>query len=213
MRLQDQAGAEKTTVLRLVAGLMQPTVGTVRLGCAADRIACCFQDARLLPWRTLRGNVELPLELNGIARVERCARAEDALARVGLGDAIDRLPRACSGGMRMRASVARALVVETRGVAARRTVLARLDEVTRESLQKMLLELWKSDRMTIFLVTHSIREAVFLAGQVSVMSATGEIAETIEVDLPKRNNETRTSQAFNEFVRRCTDVLRAGARA
>ena len=208
LALTGPSGCGKTTLLRLVAGLDRPTAGRVAVG--EGRVAYCFQDARLLPWRTLQRNVELPLELDGVEPEERSRRARAALERVGLGDAIDRLPNACSGGMVMRASVARALVVSP-DLLLLDEPFGALDEVTREELDEMLLRLWETDRMTVLLVTHSIREAVFLSRRVVVLGGSpGRIVEQCDIDLVKDDPGLRTGAAFNEQVRRLQLALQDG---
>jgi len=207
--LTGPSGCGKTTLLRLVAGLDRPTAGRIVVGEA--RVAYCFQDARLLPWRTLQRNVELPLELDGVESGERASRARAALERVGLGDATDRLPNACSGGMVMRASVARALVVSP-DLLLLDEPFGALDEVTREELDEMLLRLWETDRMTVLLVTHSIREAVFLSQRVVVLGGSpGRVIEDCGIDLRKDDPDLRTGAAFNEQIRRLQLALQDGA--
>lgn len=208
--LTGASGCGKTTILRLVAGLDRATSGRVEV--EPTRLGYCFQDHRLLPWRSLLANVALPLELAGVDRSERLDRAAKALERVGLADALDRLPAACSGGMCMRASVARALV-DGPELLLLDEPFGALDEVTREELDDMLLRLWQTDGMTVLLVTHSIREAVYLAGRVSVMATgPGRILHEQAIELGPRDPETRTGVAFNEQVRSLQRVL-AGASA
>ncbi len=209
LALTGPSGCGKTTVLRQVAGLDRPTSGTVTV--SSGRTAYCFQDARLLPWRSLQRNVELPLELEGVDPAERARRARVALERVGLGRALDRLPHACSGGMRMRASVARALVVEP-DLLLLDEPFGALDEVTREELDEMLLELWTSDRMTVLLVTHSIREAVYLAEDIIVMAAEpGRIVDRRTIEFGERTPDLRTSPEFNAQVRALQHALQTAA--
>ncbi|MDG2031927.1 MAG: ABC transporter ATP-binding protein [Phycisphaerales bacterium] len=207
--LTGPSGCGKTTILRLIAGLDQPSSGRVTV--RPRRLAYCFQDHRLLPWRTLEANVALPLELNGVPSAERAERARVALERVGLESARDRLPAACSGGMCMRASVARALV-DTPDLLLLDEPFGALDEVTREELDDMLLGLWDSDGMTILLVTHSIREATYLARRVSVMGVDpGRIILEQSIHLGVRDQDTRTGAPFNEQVRILQQALEHGA--
>ena len=207
--LTGPSGCGKTTLLRQVAGLDRPSSGNVHVG--AESMAYCFQDARLLPWRSLVRNVELPLELAGVDKIQRRERAVDALDRVGLKDAMNRLPQVCSGGMRMRASVARALVVRP-SLLLLDEPFGSVDEVTRGELDDMLLELWRADRMTILLVTHSISEAVYLAERVVVMATDpGRIIDEVTIELDERSLVTRTSGPFNDYVRHVQEALLASA--
>ena len=207
--LTGPSGCGKTTILRLIAGLDQPTSG--RLTVRPRRLAYCFQDHRLLPWRSLQANVALPLELSGVSTAERHDRARVALQRVGLEAARDRLPAACSGGMCMRASVARALV-DSPDLLLLDEPFGALDEVTREELDDVLLELWAADGMTVLLVTHSIREATYLASRVQVMACDpGRIILEQPIDLGTRDRDTRTGAPFNEQVRVLQHALEQGA--
>jgi len=215
--LTGPSGCGKTTILRIVAGLEQPSSGSVSLGGSHGvqgmDVACCFQDPRLLPWRSVVRNVELPLELIGIDPALRRSRAEEALERVGLADAMHRFPRQLSGGMRMRASLARALVVKP-GLLLLDEPFSALDEVTREQLDDELIRLWSEDGMTVLMVTHSLREAVYLAREVVVLTpGPGRIVGKCAVDLGVRDERTRTSAAFNEQVRHVQSLLREGAGA
>lgn len=215
LALTGPSGCGKTTILRLVAGLDAPSSGFVRLdgGAPADAsgVACCFQDPRLLPWRNVQRNVELPLELLGVESAERRTRAREVIDRVGLTEAARRLPHQLSGGMRMRASLARALVVRPR-ILLLDEPFGALDEVTREQLDDELVRLWMEDQMTVMLVTHSIREAVYLAEDVVVMTpGPGRIVGKFEIDIGSRNEQTRTSASFNDQVRLVQASLREGS--
>jgi NitT/TauT family transport system ATP-binding protein len=169
--LLGPSGCGKSTLLRMVAGLETPTSGTVHFGTgsAQPRTAYVFQDAHLLPWRTVLANVTLPLELEHVDREQRRRRAADALASVGLADFVNRYPAELSGGMRMRVSLARALVTEPELLLLDEPFAA-LDEITRQSLDESLRALWKSRGMTTVFVTHSIAEATYLAQRVVVFS-------------------------------------------
>jgi NitT/TauT family transport system ATP-binding protein len=165
------SGCGKSTLLRIIAGLDRPTAGSLELAAASrdHQIAYVFQDAHLLPWRNVLGNVALPLELIGIKKSQRLAAAADALAQVGLADAPRRYPAQLSGGMKMRVSLARALVT-------RPTLLlldepfAALDEITRQKLDEQLRNLWIAHHMTVIFVTHSTAEATFLADRAIVLT-------------------------------------------
>jgi len=203
------SGCGKSTLLRLVAGLDLPQAGRVRVERAQGRVAYVFQDAHLLPWRNVLANVELPLELKGAPRGERRQAAQAALAQVGLGDALQRFPAQLSGGMRMRASLARALVTEPRLLLLDEPFAA-LDELTRSRLDEELYELWRRRRMTVLFVTHSLVEAAFLAQRVVVLSPRpARVVAEVGVALPEaRTASLRTTVAFNQLVRRLAGVVR-----
>jgi NitT/TauT family transport system ATP-binding protein len=171
------SGCGKSTLLRIVAGLDRPTAGTIgwleqgTTGEAeeARSIAYVFQDAHLLPWRSVLRNVTLPLELAGGGRAEAESIARATLEQVGLEEAVDRYPAELSGGMRMRVSLARALVVRPRLLLLDEPFAA-LDEITRQELDDQLRTLWLANGMTVIFVTHSTNEATFLAARALVLS-------------------------------------------
>jgi NitT/TauT family transport system ATP-binding protein len=174
--LVGPSGSGKSTLLRLVAGLDAPTSGRITVEPASERpsagsaaAAFVFQDAHLLPWRSVLDNVALPLELLGVERNEARRRAEAPLVDVELGDALGRFPDQLSGGMRMRVSIARALVTEPELLLLDEPFAA-LDELTRQRLEERLRALWMARRMTVLFVTHSLSEAVFLAERALVFS-------------------------------------------
>lgn len=181
-------GCGKTTLLRIIAGLDEADGGSVQIGRGASaraRIAYVFQDAHLLPWRNALHNVALPLELRGMARAERLAAAGEAIARVGLADAQRLYPAQLSGGMRMRVSLARALVTQP-SLLLLDEPFAALDELTRNALDEQLLDLWHSRDMTVIFVTHSIVEATFLAQRAIVLTRRpARIALDHGIDLPE----------------------------
>lgn len=191
--LVGPSGCGKSTLLRLMAGLLAPTEGDVVR--TADEIGFVFQDPTLMPWASVADNVALPLRIrDGEADP---ARIGDALARVGLDGFGRSYPRALSGGMRMRASIARAIVTNP-GLLLMDEPFAALDEFTRFRLNDDLRALWKRNRWTVVFVTHSIREAVFLSERVVVMSPRpGRVVADVTVDLPEaRDAATRASHAF-----------------
>ncbi len=183
-------GSGKSTLLRLIGGLLVPDSGEVRIGDepvegADPRVGIVFQEPRLLPWRDVLGNVALPLELAGLPRRRREARARELLELVELRGFDEARPHQLSGGMRQRAAVARALVREP-GVLLLDEPFSALDALTRERLDLELLRLWERTHTTIVLVTHDIVEAVFLADRVLVLSARpGRVVADIPVELPR----------------------------
>ncbi len=181
------SGCGKSTLLRLIAGLDAPTSGVIKLSEPVMRsgIAYVFQDAHLLPWRNVLRNVALPLELMNISRDERQDRALEALEQVGLSDAVGRYPAQLSGGMRMRVSLARALITNPRLLLLDEPFAA-LDEITRQRLDEQLRGLWMDRGMTVVFVTHSTAEAVFLADRAIVMTKRpGRIMLDQPIDLPR----------------------------
>jgi len=203
------SGCGKSTLLRIIAGLDHPTDGVVEL----DRhgIAYVFQDAHLLPWRTVLGNAALPLELMGVARSQRLAAAKNALERIGLADAMDRYPAQLSGGMKMRVSLARALVTEPKLLLLDEPFAA-LDEITRQKLDEQLRTLWAAHGMTVLFVTHSTNEAAFLADRAVVLTRRpARIVEDIRLDLPpQRTAALRAEARFAAATRLIYQALERG---
>jgi NitT/TauT family transport system ATP-binding protein len=187
--LLGPSGCGKSTLLRFISGLDTPSQGSISVAAGA-RLAFVFQDAQLLPWRSVLDNVALPLELSGVSRVEARQRARAPLADVELSDVLERYPDQLSGGMRMRVSIARALVTEP-------SILL-LDELTRQRLDERLRALWLVRRMTVIFVTHALAEAAYLADRALVMSRRpGSIVLDHALLLPEqRGLELRTSLAF-----------------
>ncbi len=187
------SGCGKSTLLRMIARLLELDGGRITIQ-PDERFqtSFVFQDAHLLPWRTVLDNVALPLELMGTAREERYATARTALQHVSLYDAEDRYSAQLSGGMRMRVSLARALVTEPRLLLLDEPFAA-LDEITRFRLDTQLRELWRTRGITVIFVTHSISEAAFLANRAVVMTKRGGgIKLDRRLDLPlERDDELR----------------------
>jgi len=209
------SGCGKSTLLRLVADLIAPSTGTVTVagkpaGTARKEQAygIAFQQAGLFEWRTVRKNVELPLELRGLSRSERAAKAEEMLALVGLADFAGHYPAQLSGGMQQRVAIARALAVQP-PLLLMDEPFGALDEMTRERLQTELLGICAATGTSTVFVTHSISEAVFLSNRVVVMSARpGRITASIEVDLPARDETVRQSERYFEYVTSVRQALR-----
>jgi NitT/TauT family transport system ATP-binding protein len=184
------SGCGKTTLLKVIAGLLPPASGTVRVDGAPIRApgrdrAMVFQSAALLPWRTVAGNVVYGLELQGVPASRREATARCFIDLVGLSGFEEHYPRELSGGMQQRVNLARALAVEPR-ILLLDEPLASLDAMTREQMQNELQRIWTETRQSAMLVTHDIREAVYLADAIIVMSSRpGEIITIIDVELPR----------------------------
>ena len=205
-------GCGKSTILRIIGGLEAPTRGQVDIS-ATPRLGFCFQDPRLLPWRSVRRNVSLPLELAGVHPDEIRDRVDRKIALVGLEDAHDRLPAALSGGMRMRTALARALVSEPELLLLDEPFGA-LDEVTRLRLEEELADLVRKGTITTLLVTHSIAEAVFLADRVIVLDRMpARVRSTLEIPFDDRISSLRVDPEFVEMQAAIYQQLRAGAGA
>ncbi len=214
--LLGPSGCGKSTLLKMVAGLLDPSDGRLLLWgrpvreieAGGRRIAFVFQSPTLMPWANVATNVRLPLDLAGVEREEADARVADALALVGLEKFARALPHRLSGGMQMRVSIARALVVDPH-VLLMDEPFGALDEITRGKLDTELLELWKSKHLTVLFVTHSIHEAVFLSDRVVVMAARpGRVIEEITIDEPRpRTLGFLVTPQFSRYAGRLQDGL------
>jgi len=205
--LLGPSGCGKSTLLRLIAGLAQATSGEVKIRARPGGVSFVFQDATLMPWATARENVALPLRLAGTATTEITQRVDEALERVGLGGFGAAYPRELSGGMKMRVSIARAIVTGPE-LLLMDEPFAALDEFTRFKLNDDLLQLWQKNRWTVIFVTHSIREAVFLSERIVIMSPRpGRVVADMAVDLPPRDGVLRLSHAFTDQCGRVSAVL------
>jgi NitT/TauT family transport system ATP-binding protein len=192
--LLGPSGCGKSTLVRLLAGLDAPTRGTIATS-ANTRLACVFQDPCLLPWRNVLANTALPLELRGVAVAERERAAREALAQVGLADATDRYPAQLSGGMKMRVSLARALVTEPTFLLLDEPFAA-LDEITRQALDDHLRSLWHARGFTVLFVTHSVDEATYVADRAVVLSRRpGRVVLDHTLDVPAERTAALRAQA------------------
>jgi NitT/TauT family transport system ATP-binding protein len=213
--LLGPSGCGKSTALRIIAGLSKPTSGHVAwrtaeaAGDAADlrRIGFVFQEPTLMPWATVAANVRLPLKLKGLD-ADAPARVAAALERVGLASFAASYPRELSGGMKMRTSIARALVTEPR-VLLMDEPFAALDEITRFRLNDDLLALWQSLGKTVAFVTHSVFESVYLSQRIVVMTPRpGRVFTEVVVDAPHpRDQRFRTSAEYAGYCRLVSEAL------
>ena len=208
------SGCGKSTLLKLVAGLSPVTAGSIAIdgmtpANAREIVSFIFQDATLLPWRTVAQNVGLGMELEHAARPARKERVAQMLQLVGLSHVATRYPRQLSGGMKMRASIARALVSRPR-ILLMDEPFAALDEMTRDRLNEELLRLYAEHKWTVLFVTHSVSEAIFLSTRVVILAAhPGRVAHEMQIDLPwPRTAQTRESKAFEEQVTHASRLLR-----
>ena len=221
LSLLGPSGCGKSTVLRLVAGLGEVTRGRIEWSSADGApgqpngdISFVFQEATLMPWATVRKNVLLPLKLRGLAPHESEPRVREAIAMVGLDGFEQAYPRELSGGMKMRVSIARALVTRPR-LLLMDEPFASLDEITRFKLDNDLLALWARQRWTVVFVTHSVYESVYLSTRIAVMTARpGRTAGEVAIEGPALRDESfRTSPLYNEYCRNVSARLAEASRA
>jgi NitT/TauT family transport system ATP-binding protein len=208
--LLGPSGCGKSTALRLLAGLGRPSSGKISWSEPPGRrdIGFVFQEPTLMPWATVARNVRLPLKLQGISARESAPRVAEALDMVGLGKFADSYPRELSGGMKMRVSIARALVTRPR-ILLMDEPFAALDEITRSRLNDDLLRLWTERHFTTVFVTHSVYESVFLSSRILVMAARpGRIVADLPVDAPfPRDEPFRMSESYNRHCRAVSAAL------
>jgi NitT/TauT family transport system ATP-binding protein len=208
------SGCGKSTLLRILGGLTVPSAGSVQfegeaLNSPRRQVAFVFQDVNLMPWRTVLRNVTLPLEVAGLPAVEARQRAGEVLNLVGLAGFGSAYPRELSGGMAQRVAIARALVAEP-DVLLLDEPFGSLDALSREQMNLELLRIWRTRRVTAVMVTHDLREAVFLADRVLVMSPRpGRIQAEVLVDLPRpRTLEVMYTEFFGAISRRVREAVR-----
>lgn len=214
--LLGPSGCGKSTLLKMVAGMLDPTDGRLlvwrkpvqQIEQTGRKMAFVFQAPTLMPWASVQINVRLPLDLAGVPRKEGDARVAEALELVGLSKFASALPRALSGGMQMRVSIARGLVTQP-DLLLMDEPFGALDEITRHKLDADLLELWRKKKLTVIFVTHSIHEAVFLSSRVVMMAARpGRVVEEFPIDEPyPRTPDFMVSPQFARHAKRLQDSL------
>ncbi len=212
------SGCGKSTALRLIAGLASPTTGSIlgvgwsRGAAARDEIGFVFQEPTLMPWANVTENVSLPLRIAGRPNAEINERVTSALAMVGLSNFASVYPRELSGGMKMRVSIARAMVTRPK-LLLMDEPFAALDEMTRIKLNNDVLALWQEHQLTVVFVTHSVYESVYLSSRILVMAARpGRVIDEISIDAPyPRDEEFRTSTQYGVYCRQLSKSLRDAA--
>jgi NitT/TauT family transport system ATP-binding protein len=218
--LLGPSGCGKSTLLNLIANLTEPSSGRLtwwggghdHVGEAGRNLVMVFQDATLMPWARVQGNVRLPLDLRRTQRVDADRRVAEALALVGLTGFERHYPRQLSGGMQMRVSIARALVTEP-NLLLMDEPFGALDEFTRNKLDADLIQLWWKKKLTVIFVTHSIYEAVFLSTRVVVMAARpGRVLKQVAIDEPHpRKDSFRVTQGFAAHANELSELLAAAS--
>ncbi|MDZ4135322.1 MAG: ABC transporter ATP-binding protein [Paracoccaceae bacterium] len=207
------SGCGKSTALKMIAGLLPVSAGTITIappeGKSEQDLAFVFQEPTLMPWSTVFDNVFLPLRLAGVNRNDATPRVTTALTEVGLSRFAGSYPRELSGGMKMRVSIARAMVTRPR-ILLMDEPFAALDEMTRSKLNNDVVRLAKEHHLTVVFVTHSVFEAVYLSTRVIVMAARpGRVAADLALETPwPRNEDWRISPAFSGEARRVSDTLK-----
>ncbi len=206
--LLGPSGCGKSTALRIVAGLSAPSAGTVEWPAGAAKIGFVFQEPTLMPWADVAANVRLPLKLAQADETQSRAATMQALAHVGLADVANAYPRELSGGMKMRASIARALVTDPH-LLLMDEPFAALDEITRFKLNNDLLALWQKVQRTVIFVTHSVFESVYLSQRIVVMTPRpGRVSADIAVPAPyPRDERFRTSADYAGYCRVVSEAL------
>ncbi len=217
--LLGPSGCGKTTLLRSIADLQEPTDGSIKIDGQTpkelrlqQKLGFVFQQPVLFDWRTVKKNVELPLEIMYQSKEERSKRADDMLEMVGLKDFANHFPKQLSGGMQQRVNIARAFAIRPEMLLMDEPFSA-LDEFTKEKLYEDLLRIWRQTNKTIVFVTHNIQEAVFLSDRICVLSPhPGRLSAIVDVDLPRpRTLEMKETAHFNELVLKVRNSFEGGS--
>lgn len=217
--LLGPSGCGKTTLLRSIADLQEPTDGTIRISGQTpkelrlqQKFGFVFQQPVLFDWRTVKKNVELPLEIMYQSRADRAKRADEMLEMVGLKDFANHFPKQLSGGMQQRVNIARAFGIRPE-ILLMDEPFSALDEFTKEKLYEDLLRIWRQTNKTIIFVTHNIQEAVFLSDRICVLSPhPGRLSAIVDVDLPRpRTLDMKESAHFNELVLKVRNSFEGGS--
>lgn len=203
------SGSGKSTLLRILAGLLKPTRGLVQFADGSSpRIGMVFQQANLMPWRTVIDNIKLPLEINGVDREEARAHAREMIELVGLQGFEENWPRDLSGGMAQRVAIARALIHDP-DILLLDEPFGSLDALTRERMWTELSRIWQARRKTVIMVTHSIEESLILADRVLVLThRPGRVKLDLRVNLPRpRQDEIRFTVPFGRLAKRLKQAI------
>lgn len=217
--LLGPSGCGKTTLLRSIADLQEPTDSTIRISGQTpkelrlqQKFGFVFQQPVLFDWRTVKKNVELPLEIMYQSKADRAKRADEMLEMVGLKDFANHFPKQLSGGMQQRVNIARAFGIRPE-ILLMDEPFSALDEFTKEKLYEDLLRIWRQTNKTIIFVTHNIQEAVFLSDRICVLSPhPGRLSAIVDVDLPRpRTLDMKESAHFNELVLKVRNSFEGGS--
>lgn len=217
--LLGPSGCGKTTLLRSVADLQEPTDGTIRISGMTpkeirlqQKFGFVFQQPVLFDWRTVKKNVELPLEIMYYSKQERSERANEMLEMVGLKEFSNHFPKQLSGGMQQRVNIARAFGIRP-DILLMDEPFSALDEFTKEKLHEDLLRIWRQTNKTVLFVTHNIQEAVFLSDKVCVLSPhPGRLSAVVDIDLPRpRTLEMKDTPHFGELVTKVRNSFEGGS--